>query len=87
MPIDPIEIQRIERAESLRQIEALDLPEEVRDEVYGLWRAVQEAVNAYARKEDRWIDERVLPITFRLIADEHERITRRARGGGGAPGG
>lgn len=91
MEIDPIAVQRVEREATMVRIVALPLPEKAKGDVYGLWQAVQEAVNAYVRKEDRWIDERVLPATLRLMADEHERIVARVRrmreGGGDASGG
>jgi hypothetical protein len=77
--LDPTPIMRAEREATMRTIERLPLSEEARADIYGLWQAVQEAINAYARREDRWIDEQVVPTTLRLMADEHERVLRRLK--------
>lgn len=49
----------------------------MRDDVLRACAAIQVAINAMIGALDRPVDGRVTPAALRLLADEHERASRR----------
>jgi hypothetical protein len=72
-----VAIMREERETSMAAIENLDLPDEVKSDVVGLWMYVQNAIRDHVATEGRTIDYRVTPMTLRMMALECERIYTR----------
>jgi hypothetical protein len=79
------QIMAEERAKTLSYIERLDYPAEIKPDIHAAFAAVQDACNAWIAKEDRTIDQRVIPMALALMHEELENIYKRLQSEGIAP--
>lgn len=72
-----IEIQKEERLVTTDKIMQLDASDGVKNDIMYLFMDLQQAINNYAVRVDRFIDENVVPATLQAMSVERERVTQR----------
>jgi hypothetical protein len=75
-----VRIRGEERKASLRKILESDLPDQDKKDVMDVFVAIMDAVNAWIRKEDRFINPQVVDTALSEFLDESRRINRRMGG-------